>query len=115
LGFDKHEFTDYGFLSWRGCILLDSEPCFEIHGEYNFKHFPPGSCPLQKQGIIEDYHVRCVSWEALYFEFLGNLDEIPQVQWRAKDFQSLQLIETHLNATKKQFLKDLYLNSQQSA
>ena len=112
-GFGKHEVMDYGFLSWRGRVLLDSEPCFEINGEYNFEHFPTGSCPLQKQGVIEGHAVRCLSWEAIYFEFLGYMDEIPQRQWRGKDFQSLRLIETHLEEEQKQMLKQLYANRQQ--
>ncbi|MBD2105289.1 nucleotidyltransferase domain-containing protein [Leptolyngbya sp. FACHB-261] len=108
LGFNQHEEMDYGFLSWRESILLDSEPCFKVNDEYSFENFPPGSCPLLKEGVIEGYSVRCLSWEAMYFEFLGYIDEIPQEQWRNKDFQSLQIIEAHLDEVKKQALKDLY-------
>ncbi|MBV9469439.1 MAG: hypothetical protein JO316_08865 [Abitibacteriaceae bacterium] len=108
MGFNRHEVTDYGFLSRHNGLLLDSEPCFETNGEYGFENFPGGSCPIEKQGVIEGYNVRCVSWEAMYFEFLGYLDEIPREQWREKDFQSLRLIEAHLNQDQKQLLKDLH-------
>lgn len=110
LGFGEHEILDYGFLSRRGGVLLDSEPCFEFNGEYNFENFPAASCPIQKQGVLDGYQLRCVSWEALYFEFLGYEDEIPQKQWRDKDFQSLRAIETNLTAAQKQMLRNLYLN-----
>lgn len=108
LGCDRHEEMDYGFLSWRDDVLLDSEPCVLRDGEYNFEDFPGGSCPMEKEGVIDGYRVRCLSWEALYVEFLGYMDEVPQDQWRAKDFESLQLIEAHLDQTTKQALRDQY-------
>lgn len=108
LGFDRHEEMDYGFLSWRNRVLIDSEPCFAINGEFTFETFPSSSCPIQKEGILDGYRLRCLSWEAMYFEFLGYINDIPQEQWRDKDFESLRHIEAHLDEDKKRILKELY-------
>ncbi|NJK50735.1 hypothetical protein HC931_23775 [Candidatus Gracilibacteria bacterium] len=95
-------------MSWRDLVLIDSEPCFAINGEYTFETFPSGSCPIQKEGVIDGYRLRCLSWEAMYFEFLGYISDIPQRQWRDKDFESLRHIEAHLDEDKKRTLKELY-------
>jgi 2''-aminoglycoside nucleotidyltransferase len=113
LGFNEVEEMDYGFLAWREAVLLDSEPCVEINGSYGFEGFPVGSCPVEKQGVIEGNAIRCLSWEAIYFEFLGYMDEVPQQQWRDKDLQSLQLIEAHLSLEKRQAMQALYASGQQ--
>lgn len=110
LGFDRHETMDYGFLRWHGDILIDSEPCHLINGQYNFTAFPARSCPVEKEGVICGYSIRCLSWEALYFEFLGYIQEVPMAQWREKDFYSLQIIEAHLSEERRQSLKQLYAN-----
>src|SRR5579884_1303292 len=96
LGFGRHQQEEYGFLSWRGEVLLDSECCRNSAGEYNFADYPPGSCPLAEEGTLAGRRVRCTSWSALYFEFLHLEQEIPKEQWRPKDFESLALIEAHL-------------------
>jgi 2''-aminoglycoside nucleotidyltransferase len=108
LGFDRYEEMDYGFLSWRNSVLVDSEPCFVINGEYTFETFPSGSCPIQKEGVLDGYCLRCLSWEAMYFEFLGYIHDTPQKQWRDKDFESLRHIEAHLDEDKKRTLKEWY-------
>lgn len=108
LGFGKYEKTDYGFLMWKDNILLDSEPCFQINEEHNFKDFPKDSCPIEKQGIIKSFKVRCVSWEAMYFEFLGYIEEIPKEKWITKDFENLRIIEEHLDEGSRCLLRDLY-------
>jgi aminoglycoside 2''-adenylyltransferase len=97
LGYAGHEFLDYGFLSWRGDLCLDSEACHRMDGAYSFTGFPEGSCPAEKEGIIGGYAVRCVSWEAIYFEMLGYIRDIPKEQWRPKDFDSLRLVTTNLD------------------
>lgn len=112
LGFNKTEIMDYGFLSWKQQVLLDSEPCFWKNGEYGFADFPNGSCPMEKEGIIEGYRVRCVSWEAMYFEFLGYADEIPSTHWREKDRKSLQIIEAHVSDERKQALQMMFAKTQ---
>ncbi len=80
---------EYGFLIWKGEILIDSEPCYESDGQYNLRGFPEGSCPLEKEGRIDNFKVRCSSWEAIYFEFFGY----PKNEWKSKDFESIRIIE----------------------
>jgi 2''-aminoglycoside nucleotidyltransferase len=97
LGYAGHEQLDYGFLSWRGRLCIDSEPCYDLGGEYGFLGFPPGACPQAKEGVVGGFPVRCLSWEAIYFEILGYIRDIPESQWRPKDFESLRLVETSLD------------------
>ncbi len=111
LGYRDHEYLDYGFLSWRGPLCLDSEPCYQTGGEYGFVDFPQGSCPLSKEGTIEGFPVRCVSWEAIYFEILGYIRDIPKNQWRPKDFESLRLVETSLDERIKREMERLHKGS----
>jgi 2''-aminoglycoside nucleotidyltransferase len=108
LGYGPPEFTDYGFLCWRGELLLDSEPCQESGGEYGFPGFPAGACPLAKEGDLRGYAVRCVSWEAMYFEFLGYLRDIPVQEWREKDHASLRAVEARLTEQVKRWLRELH-------
>jgi aminoglycoside 2''-adenylyltransferase len=108
LGYGPPEVTDYGCLCWRGDILLDSEPCHESGGEYGFAGYPAGACPLAKEGALRGYPVRCVSWEAMYFEFLGHLREIPLQEWRQKDHESLRVVEAHLAEQTKGRLRGLH-------
>lgn len=111
LGYGSHEFLDYGFLSWRGQVLLDSEPSHLFDGAYSFKGFPAGSCSDDKEGMILGFPIRCVSWEALYFEMLGYVQNIPEDQWRPRDFESRRIIEANLEERSKQAMKDLYARS----
>jgi aminoglycoside 2''-adenylyltransferase len=108
LGYGPRQDTDYGFLCSNGDILLDSEPCHQTGGGYGFAGFPPGACPLAKEGTLRGYPVRCVRWETMYFEFLGYLRDIPQEAWRDKDHESLRVIEAHLGEQSKRGLKELF-------
>ena len=108
LGYRGHEFLDYGFLSWRGQVCIDSEPCHPIDGGYSFAGFPMGSCPGDKEGSIQGFPCRCVSWESLYFEMLGYVQDIPKAQWRPKDFESRRIIEANLAESARQAIKDLH-------
>lgn len=108
LGFGAHEFLDYGFLSWRGAVCLDSEPCVEAEGGHSFPGFPAGCCPQEKEGTIQGFPVRCVSWDALYFEVLGYIRDIPTEQWRPKDIESLRIIEANLTDRGKAELRRLH-------
>lgn len=108
LGFGRHQVQDYGFLSWRGTVCLDSEPCFGAEGQYSFEGFPPRSCPWGKEGTVQGVPIRCVSWEAIYFEVLGYVRDIPTEQWRAKDFESLRIVEANLPDSVKRGLRHLH-------
>lgn len=108
LGYGDREFLDYGFLSWRGQVCLDSEPCHPVADGYSFEGFPMGSCPGDKEGVILGFPIRCVSWEALYFEMLGYVQEIPEGEWRPKDFESRRIIEANLEAHTKHAIKSFH-------
>ena len=105
LGFGTFEKMDYGFLMRKGQLLIDSEPCFKQDQNYVFPNFPPGSCPLEKEGELDGFPLRCISWEAMYVEFLGYMQEVPSAQWRPKDFVSLEMIKQHLTASQMQDLQ----------
>lgn len=86
-GCGSFEETDYGFLvSVRG-ELLDCEPCIKTGSAYELDGVPSGSCPWDKQGTIAGVTVRCTSWEAILWEYLHYLDEVPRTSWRPKDFE----------------------------
>jgi 2''-aminoglycoside nucleotidyltransferase len=108
LGYGKCEETDCGFLSWKDTILLDSERVYKINGQYNFPGFPSGCFPTEKEGIIEGYAVRCVSWEAMYLEYVGYMDETPKHKWRAKDHEGLRIVESHVDSEVRKALNELY-------
>ena len=105
LGFGPPERESYGFLSWKEDVLLDSEPCFRIGGAYGFPGFPGGSCPMEKEGLLGGLAVRCLSWEAMYSELLGYMREVPGEQWRAKDFESLRVVEAHVSVGARRRLR----------
>jgi aminoglycoside 2''-adenylyltransferase len=97
LRYGAHEFLEYGFLSLRGEVLLDSEPCFPAYDQgYGFPGFPSGSCPHAKEGSINGYAIRCLSWEAIFVELLEYADEVPRALWRAKDHVSWEIARAHV-------------------
>ena len=108
LGFGNYEQMDYGFLMSMEKVLLDSEACVCVDGEYTFEGFPKGSCPLEEEGQIDDSRVRCVSWEAVYFEFLGYMDLVPRAKWREKDFAGLRIVRAHVTPSRQRELRKRY-------
>ena len=108
LGFKGRESTDYGFLIYRNSVLLDTEPCLQTKDGYSFKDFPSGSCPARKEGHLDGFPIRCVSWEAMYYEFLYYLKEIPREKWRSKDFESFKIVTNHVPREKKSELEELF-------
>jgi 2''-aminoglycoside nucleotidyltransferase len=97
LGFCGYEQLDYGFLMNQNGVLIDSEPCVKLGGAYELPGFPAGSCPAEPEGWLNGKPIRCISWQAMHFEFMGYEQEIPKACWRAKDHESLRLIELHLS------------------
>lgn len=91
LGGGAIEETQYGFLIPLEGILLDAEPCVRTGEAYELEGLPPGSCPWDKQGSLEGQPVRCVSWEAILWDYFHYRLEVPQSSWRAKDFASYSL------------------------
>ncbi|MGV3604463.1 MAG: nucleotidyltransferase domain-containing protein [Dyadobacter fermentans] len=100
LGFCEYEQLDYGFLMQRDGVLIDSEPCVKIGSDYELPGFPAGSCPALPEGWLNGKPVHCISWQAMHFEFMGYEQEISRSAWRAKDHESMKLIELHLSASK---------------
>lgn len=105
LGFSELEELDYGFLMRRDGVLIDSEPCSKTGMVYELPGFPAGSCPPQPEGILNGKSVRCISWQAIYFEFLGYEMEIPKSGWRPKDHDSFRLTTLHLSDQEKEQAK----------
>ena len=48
------------------------------------------------EGEIHGFRVRCLSWEAMYYEFLGYLDELPKEEWLEKHLASYEIIKSIL-------------------
>lgn len=105
IGCDKRDDYDYGFLIYKGDVLIDAEPCFKNKRGYSPKGFPEKSCLDKKDGIIDSYKVRCLTWEAMFYEFLFYTREVSKNKWRQKDFDTLKVIEGHLSEGTKQNLK----------
>jgi 2''-aminoglycoside nucleotidyltransferase len=88
-GFEE---MDYGFLVRIGNVLLDCEPCRWTGAAYEFEGVPPGSCPMEKQGVIAGVPVRCTSWPAILWEYFYYLDEVPYSEWPSKDKESYRVV-----------------------
>ena len=86
------EETDYGFLITLDGVLVDCEPCVRIGEAYELEGLPPGTCPWEKQGNIAGESLRCISWEAILWDYFYYLEEVPQSSWRAQDFESYALV-----------------------
>lgn len=110
LGARNIEETDYGFLIYVDDILLDCEPCILQGEDYELEDFPAGACPKDKQGSIDGVAVRCTSWEAILWEYLYYLEEVPQAKWRTKDFESYALIQQTLGEEKIAELHRVFKN-----
>ncbi|WP_338421242.1 nucleotidyltransferase domain-containing protein [Nostoc parmelioides] len=85
------EQTSYGFLAQLQGILLDCEPCVRIADDYELEGLPPGTCPLEPTGSLGGQLVRCTSWEAILWDYFYYIEEVPQSEWRPKDFRSFAL------------------------
>ncbi len=107
-GYSRKEDTDYGFLIRKKDILLDAEPCFWTSSEYNFQGFPAGSCPIEKEGCLDGQAIRCLSWDAIYFEYLGYKEGIPISRWRPKDIVGFRITEENLTTAQIEHLTQLY-------
>lgn len=96
LGCGPIEFSDYGFLTTLQGVLLDCEPC-DLQGNVYELDGLAGSCPWEEQGRILDKAVRCLSWEAIYWDYLYYLEEVPKAQWRDYDHSSFLIVCDHLD------------------
>jgi 2''-aminoglycoside nucleotidyltransferase len=98
------EQTSYGFLADIQGILLDCEPCIRVGEGYELEGLPPGTCPLEPTGSLDDKLLRCTSWEAILWDYFYYIEEVPQHEWRSKDFSSFALARASFGETKTQNL-----------
>ena len=85
------EQTSYGFLAEMQGILLDCEPCIRVGEGYELEGLPPGTCPPEPTGSLGGKLLRCTSWEAILWDYFYYIEEVPQSEWRPKDFSSFAL------------------------
>lgn len=87
------EQTSYGFLAEKEDILLDCEPCIWVGDRYELEGLPPGTCPPEPTGSLGGKPIRCTSWEAILWDYFYYIEEVPQSEWRQKDFSSFALVK----------------------
>jgi aminoglycoside 2''-adenylyltransferase len=99
-GGNDFEKMDYGFLVTVRGVLLDCEPCERLGDVYELGDgIPAGSCPWTTEGTLAGVAVRCTSWAAIIWDYFYYLEEVPQAQWRPKDFDSYALVRATLGET----------------
>lgn len=98
------EQTSYGFLAEMQGVLLDCEPCIRVGEGYELEGLPPGTCPLEPTGSLGGRFVRCVSWEAILWDYFYYIEEVPQGEWRPKDFSSFALAHASYGEAATQLL-----------
>jgi 2''-aminoglycoside nucleotidyltransferase len=105
--------TDYGFLVQIGNrVSLDCEPCFWNGEAYEIEGMPPGSCPMEKQGMIAGVPLRCVSWPSILYEYLFYQEEVPFSSWPAKDKASYRLVQQAIGEKRVAELRTLFGSTQ---
>lgn len=102
------EQTNYGFLADLRGILLNGEPCIRIGENYELESLPPGTCPLEPTGSIGGKLLRCTSWEAILWDYFYYIEEVPQNQWRPKDFLSFALAKESFGEAATQHLHEQF-------
>jgi 2''-aminoglycoside nucleotidyltransferase len=93
------EQISYGFLANRQGILLDCEPCIRIEDQYELEDLPPGTCPLEPTGSLGGKLLRCTSWETILWDYFYYIEEVPQSEWRPKDFSSFAIAKASFGET----------------
>jgi aminoglycoside 2''-adenylyltransferase len=112
LGAGAIETNDYGFLTHAQGVLLDCEPCHWHHGHYEIEDTPPGSCPPAFAGSVAGVAVRCVSWEALLWDYLYFLEEAAPGEWQPKHHQDYQRILVALGTQRVEALKHQFADGE---
>jgi 2''-aminoglycoside nucleotidyltransferase len=102
------EQTSYGFLADRQGILLDCEPCIRIGDQYELEDLPPGTCPLEPTGSLGGKLLRCTSWEAILWDYFYYIEEVPQSEWRPKDFSSFAIAKASFGETAARILHEQF-------
>lgn len=102
------EETNYGFLAQMQGVLLDCEPCIRVGEDYELEGLPPGTCSLEFTGSLGGKLLRCTSWEAILWDYFYYIEEVPQNQWRKKDFFSFALAKESFGETATQQLYEQF-------
>lgn len=102
------EQTSYGFLAEMQGVLLDCEPCVQIGASYELEGLPPGTCPLEPTGSLGGKLLRCTSWEAVLWDYFYYIEEVPQSEWRPKDFLSFTLAKESFGEMETQRLHEQF-------
>ncbi|MBD2346981.1 nucleotidyltransferase domain-containing protein [Anabaena subtropica] len=102
------EQTSYGFLAQMQGVLLDCEPCIRVGDSYELEGLPPGTCPLEPTGILDRKWLRCTSWQAILWDYFYYIEEVPQNEWRPKDFSSFELAKESFGKTATQNLHEQF-------
>lgn len=104
LGVRIMEQTSYGFLAMLQEVMIDCEPCALANSGYELDGPPPGSCPKEKMGMLDGMQIRCISWEALLWDYFYYIEEVPQQKWRAKDFFNFHRVKASYGEAETQKL-----------
>lgn len=102
------EQTSYGFLAQMQGILLDCEPCIRVGDDYELEGLPPGNCPPEPTGSLGGKLLPCTSWEAILWDYFYYIEEVPQSEWRSKDFSSFALAKASFSETATQNLHEQF-------
>ncbi|NQE38423.1 2''-aminoglycoside nucleotidyltransferase [Microcoleus sp. IPMA8] len=102
------ERTSYGFLADKHGVLLDCEPCICMGDHYELEGLPPGTCPLEPTGSLGGKRLRCTSWEAILWDYFYYIEEVPQSEWRPKDFPSFALAKESFGEAATQNLHEQF-------
>jgi aminoglycoside 2''-adenylyltransferase len=102
------EQTEYGFLAMVQEVLLDCEPAHFNNLVYEIEDTPAGSCPMAKEGVIDQLPIRCNSWAAIVWDYFYYEDEVPRAQWPKKHAFSYALVcealgDNTVTSLRKQF------------
>jgi 2''-aminoglycoside nucleotidyltransferase len=102
------EQTSYGFLAEGNGILLDCESCIRVGDSYELEGLPPGTCPPEPTGNLGGQMLRCTSWEAILWDYFSYIEEVPQSEWRSKDFLSFALAKAAFGKSATQSLHEQF-------
>lgn len=108
LGSAITEQTSYGFLAEIQGILLDCELCLRVGESYELEGLPPGTCPPEPTGSLGGKLLRCTSWEAILWDYFYYIEEVPQSEWRSKDFSSFAIARESFGELETQNLHEQF-------
>lgn len=107
-GCSNKEDLDYGFVMSKDDIVVNAKECTPLsNGQCSpDERFPEIYCVDKKEGVIEDFPVRCESWEAMYYDFLLFKLEVEEGQWNESNFNTLKVLEANVPPEKRREIED---------